>query len=85
MADIDDEDQQLLPMNEVHDAVAPYPIGVPTFQFAFERLSLIRLTLKIIEGTGDPLIECWLPLGHAADDALGLVGEFNLIGGQERF
>ena len=84
VADVDDEHEKFLLTNEVDDAVAPNSIGVPAPQLTLEWLALMRITLKIIEDTGDPLIERRFPLGHAADDALGLVGEFDLIGGQGR-
>ena len=84
MADVDNEHEKFLLTNEVDDAVASNPIGVPALQLALERLALRRITLKIIEGAGDPLIERRFPLGHAADDALGLVGELELIDGQGR-
>ena len=42
----------------------------------------MRIALKIIQGTGDPLIERGFPFRHAAEHALGLIGEFELIGGQ---
>ena len=84
MADVDDEHEKLLLADEIHDAVASYPIGIPTLQFTFKRFSLMRVALKIIQGVGDSLIERGFPLGHAADDTFGLVGEFNSISGQGR-
>ena len=42
----------------------------------------MRIALKVIQGTGDPLIERRFPFRHAAEHALGLIGEFELIGGQ---
>ncbi len=84
MADVKDEHKEFLLTNEVDDAVASDSIGVPALQLALEGLALRRITLKIIEGIGNPLVERGFPLSHAADDALGLVGESDLIGGQER-
>ena len=84
VADVDDEHEQFPLTDEVDDAVAPHPIGVPALQFALERLALIRITLKIIEDTGDPLIKRRFSLSHTTDDVLGLVGEFKLIDGQGR-
>ena len=85
MADVNDEHEQFPLMHDVEDAIAADSIGVPALQLALERLALIGIALQIIEGTGHSLIERGFPLDHAADDALGLAGEFNLIGGQGRF
>jgi hypothetical protein len=84
VANIDDEHEELMLANEIHDAVASESIGISPLQFTFEELPLIRVALKIIQRAGDPLIERGLPLGHAADDAFGLIGKFKLIGGQGR-
>ena len=42
----------------------------------------MRIAPQIIQGTGDPLIERRFTFRHAADNALGLIGKFELIGGQ---
>ena len=84
VADVDDEHKQFLLANKIYDSVAAHPVGIPTLEFAFKRFALMRIAPKIIQGTGDPLIEHRFPFRHAADHALGLIGEFELIGGQGR-
>ena len=84
VADIDDEHEQLLLTHQIDDAVASDPIGIPALQLTFEWLALIRVALKVIKNTGHPAIQRRFPLGDAADCALSLVGEFELIAGQGR-
>ena len=84
VADVNDQHEQFLLMHDVEDAIASDSIGVPALQLALERFALMGVTLQIIEGAGHSLVERRFPLDHAANDALGLVGEFDLIGGQGR-
>ncbi len=65
--------------DEVEDPIAAYAVGITALQLTLQELSLKRIALKIIEGLGDPLVEHGFPFRHAADDALGLVGELKLI------
>ena len=82
MANVDDEHKQFLVAHEIHDAIASDPVGIPPLEFTLERFALMRIAPQIIQGTGDPLIERGFPFRHPADHALGLIGEFELIGGQ---
>ena len=71
-------------MNEVDNPIAPNAVGITAFQFALQGFALKRIAPQIIQRMGDSLVERTLALCHAADDALGLVGEFKLIDGQGR-
>ena len=84
MTDVDDKHHELLPLEEIENPVAANPVGVAILQLTLERLTLKGIACKIIQGLGDSLVERGFPLCHTADDALGVIGKFNLIDGQER-
>ena len=82
MADVDDEDQQLLLMHQVDNPITAYAIRVTTFEFPLQGFTLERIAFKVIQGVGHTRIQSRFPLCHAPDDALGLIGELQSIDGQ---
>ena len=68
--------------NGVDNPITSHSVRVAAFEFTLQGFTLERIAFKVIQGLGDSLIERGLPLCHTPDDALGLVGEFEFIGGQ---
>lgn len=73
MADIDDQDQQLMLTHQIQNPICTNTVGVTALQFSLQRLSLKWVTFEIIKSMGHPLSERKFPFRHSTDDALGLI------------
>ncbi len=85
MPDVNNEDEQLMVVDDVEDAITADSIGIPAFQLSFQRLTLKRIPPQIVQRMSHALIQRGFPLCDASNDAVCLIGELNPIRDQEKF
>ena len=79
VADVDDNDQELMAVDEIENAVVSHTVGITAFKFPFERLPFKRIAFKIVEGLDQAPMERWFPLRDPSQDLLSPVGELQSI------
>ena len=84
MANVNNENEQLVLADKVEDAITANSIRVPPFQRTLQWLALERISLQVIQRTSYALIEQGFPFCNASNDTLGLIGELKPIGDQEK-
>ena len=79
MANIDHNDEKLLPEDLVHNAVTPHPAGIESLEPSPERFALIGIHLERVQDIRKTLVQFPVQFRHATKHGCGLLGKFQFI------